>query len=349
MKARDSNLELLRLISMFMIILIHANMFLGRFCPDPLPRTFFNGMVNGICNIGVTCFILISGYFGIRLKLNKLIKLECMMITFSLLETALLYLVFPEQMQGAALLEALIKSLFPVISRKYWFYSCYVVLTLLSKWLQILIEHLEEKVFRHLLFLLLVLFSVLPTVFYFEILPDNGKGLGQMIMIYLLGRYIALYRRRLPFAKINAAVLFVFLWLLNGLSHEMPLRIGGIYHHLCKDNSITNIIMAILLFYFMKDLKITLKPLNRVTTHLFAVFALNNSLVNIFMYFFAPEDRLIMNNSGGGFLLLAAMALMILIICLLIGFLRELLFGWPDRKISEAAGRLGIKMEKLLK
>lgn len=124
-----------------------------------------------------------------------------MMISFSLLETVLLCCFFPDEMRGAALLEAVIKSFFPVISRKYWFYSCYVVLFLLSPWLHAFITRLAEKSFRRFLLLLLVLFSVLPTFFYFEILPDNGKGLGQMIMIYLIGRYISLYRNNLPFPK----------------------------------------------------------------------------------------------------------------------------------------------------
>ena len=56
---RNSNFELLRIIAMFMIILIHANMYLPIFCPGK-SRIFYNGLVNGICNIGVTCFILIG-------------------------------------------------------------------------------------------------------------------------------------------------------------------------------------------------------------------------------------------------------------------------------------------------
>ena len=64
-KQRDSNLEILRLLSMYMIVCIHANMFLGNFVSGRM-WTFFNGLVNGICNTGVTCFILISGFYGIR-------------------------------------------------------------------------------------------------------------------------------------------------------------------------------------------------------------------------------------------------------------------------------------------
>ena len=93
---RNSNHELLRLIAMYMIVFIHANMYLGSFCSGNIGM-FFNGFVNGICNIGVSCFVLISGYYGIKFNIRKLVKMECMMISFSLLETMLLYVVMPEQ------------------------------------------------------------------------------------------------------------------------------------------------------------------------------------------------------------------------------------------------------------
>lgn len=68
---RNSNHELLRLIAMYMIVFIHANMYLGSFCTGEV-RTLFNGVVNGICNIGVSCFILISGYYGVKFNIRKL-------------------------------------------------------------------------------------------------------------------------------------------------------------------------------------------------------------------------------------------------------------------------------------
>ncbi|MCM1123690.1 MAG: acyltransferase family protein [Eubacterium sp.] len=96
---RNSNHELLRIIAMFMIVFIHANMYLFHFVSGK-SAFFFNGMVNGICNIGVTCFMLISGYYGIQFDIKKFVRMECMMITYSLLETGLLYLFVPEQVGG---------------------------------------------------------------------------------------------------------------------------------------------------------------------------------------------------------------------------------------------------------
>lgn len=330
---RNSNHELLRLIAMYMIVFIHANMFLRTFITGN-HWVIFNGIVNGVCNIGVSCFMLISGYYGVRFDIRKLVKMECMMITYSLLETGILYLVFPEQMQGAALLEQLVKSVFPFVSRKYWFYSCYVCLMLFSGYIQKFIDSLDREKFRNLLLLMVVLFSVFPTVFYFELIPDNGKGLIQMLMVYMIGRYIRKYQDVL-LPRIKAGALFVLLWIINGISHEIPIQVGGIYHHLCKDNSITNLIMAVILFYLFKGMKIRSGMINKAAAYVFAVFALNNSLVTVVMEYLRPQMGF--QSPGGilGFLILAGIVLLILAGCLLIGMIREILLGWTDRWMGE--------------
>lgn len=328
---RNSSHELLRLIAIYMIVFVHANMFLGNFCTGNY-YVFFNGLINGICNIGVSCFILISGYYGVRFDIRKLVKMECMMITFSLLETGILCVTLPQQMQGAALLEQLVKSVMPFITRKYWFYSCYVCLMLLSGYIQKFTEILDKTAFRRLLILLLVLFSVFPTLFYFELIPDNGKGLVQMIMVYMIGRYIRMYRDiELPRGK--ACLIFVLLWVINGISHEIPIRVGGIYHHLCKDNSITNLIMAVILFYLFKGLRFRSGAINKAAAYVFAVFALNNSLVSVSMEYL--HERLGFRSPDGilGFLILAGVVLTVSVCCLLAGIVREILLGWIEQKL----------------
>lgn len=90
---RKSNFELLRIVAMCMIILIHLSsaIDLTSFGLKGNIGTILGGTIVGICNIGPSCFCLISGYFGIKFSKQKLIKMELLMISFSLLETALLY------------------------------------------------------------------------------------------------------------------------------------------------------------------------------------------------------------------------------------------------------------------
>ncbi len=329
--SRNSNHELLRIIAMYMIIFVHANMYLSTFCTGNL-WTIFNGLINGICNIGVSCFILISGYYGITFNLKKFVKMECMMITYSLLELGILCLSSPDQMAGAALLEQLVKSFFPFITRKYWFYSCYICLLFLSKYIQKFIDSLDHEEFKKLLCLLLLLFSVLPTFFYFELIPNNGKGLSQMIIVYMVGRYIHTYKDTVIPKK--AGLLFIILWLINGVSHEFPLQVGGIYHHLCKDNSITNLIMAVILFYLFKNLNFHSGFINKAAAYIFAVFALNNTLVRVIMEYLSDIGFQSPGNIAG-FAILAGIVFLILVSCLLIGVIREFVLGKIDQKLIQ--------------
>lgn len=334
---RNSNFELLRLISMYMIVFIHANMYLPYFC-EGKARFYFNGLVNGISNIGVTCFILISGYFGLRFHMEKLLKMECMMISFSAIETIVLCVLMPQEMQGAALLEQIIKTCFPIITRKYWFYSGYICLFCLSEYINRFVDSLSKKEFERLMIILLGLFSVFPTIFYFEIIPDNGKGLVQMIIVYMLGRYLQKYGLKI-LVKRKSIILFCGLWLANGISHEFPIRVGGIYHHLCKDNSITNIVMAVILFGLLREWKIQSEIVNKFSKNIFAVFALNNSMVSVIMYLLINSGKL--QASGVlGFILLVLVVGGVMLGCILIGGIREVLFGKIDNFIISRMSRI---------
>lgn len=323
LQKRASNIEVLRIICMYMIVMIHANMYLSYFCKG-WTWSIYNGAVNGICNIGVTCFILISGYFGMDFKLKKLLKMEIMMIGFSVLETVILCITMPETMSGVALLEQLVKSFFPFITRKYWFYSCYVCIFCFSEFINKFVDSLEKDTLKKLLKLLLLLFCVFPTVFYFEIVPDNGKGLWQMIIIYILGRYMHKYGN-IGLSTTKILVIFGGVWILNGISHEFPIQLGGIYHHLCKDNSITNILMAVLLFNLFKNWELQSDVINGLTKHIFAVFALNNSMITAVMTVIINLG--ILTPTLYGWIWLMVLSLGVMLMCLLLGALREKMFG----------------------
>ena len=71
---RESNIELLRIVSMLMVVLVHIDgASLG--LPQALTvaataRDVWQLAVEALVIIGVNCFTLISGYFGIRLRVR---------------------------------------------------------------------------------------------------------------------------------------------------------------------------------------------------------------------------------------------------------------------------------------
>lgn len=92
-----SGLELLRILSIIMIICIHAFGLVQNMAVTEVGRQTTK-LVNCICNIGVSCFILISGYFGVSRNFRKMLKLEFVVIFWSLCTSALLFWAFPESL-----------------------------------------------------------------------------------------------------------------------------------------------------------------------------------------------------------------------------------------------------------
>lgn len=80
---RSSNIELLRIVAMFMVVLFHANMWSLECCYNDANLlkdydTNFSSLLNINLESGLTCicvnlFVLISGFFSIKLELGKMI------------------------------------------------------------------------------------------------------------------------------------------------------------------------------------------------------------------------------------------------------------------------------------
>ena len=345
MKERQSNFELLRLIAIYMIVLIHINMYVYNFSVGTVAFVYSH-MINGICNTGVTLFILISGYFGVKLDVKKLTKLELRMITYSLIVLAIMFITGFASYSFGDKLELTAKAIMPFISRNHWFYTCYVLIILFSGFINDFVNCLGEKRLRHLLIMMLVVFSIFPTFLYFEVVPDNGKGIVQMLMVYMMGRYIRLYGE--DFGTKNAkwfAPVFIGLWVINSISHAFPIQVGGIYHTICKDNSITNLIIAICVFYLFKRMNFKSKLINTCAKYVFAIFAINYVLIDICVDAAIGKEGFIPADPFLGICLLVAISFAIVIICIIIGVIRELLLALVDETIAEKINKIVRKQE----
>lgn len=339
---RNSGLELLRIIAILMIICIHAFGLVQGIKVNQVGKETTR-IVNCICNMGVSCFVLISGYFGVKRDWKKIIRLELMVIFFSFCTTALLAVVFPEIYQGSELLELIIKSCIPVISRKHWFYTCYICLLLLSPWLNEALERMTKRQLEGFLLTMLLLFSVFPTFLYFEIMQDGGKGLVNMILVYVLGRYIRKYGD-FPVRRWKAVLVFLVLLGLSYISSLYLFTVGGIHHSFIKDNSIVNIGMAVMLLYLCKDVKWRLTGINGISGHVFGIYILNVPVLQCMHTFVLKMDESKVSTNYFPFWMALEVGATFLI-CLLCDGLRQLLFGRLERALVGGICKLGEKID----
>ncbi len=336
MKAeRNSSFELLRLLCIFGIVVMHS--FAGIDTSSSLVNTEVHIFFNSLFNTGVTCFILISGYFGIRFCLEKLIRLDIMIIFFSVCSTLLLEDFGPK---------SLIKSLIPVLSRRHWFITCYFALCILAPFLNEIPRRLEQAKFRNLLLVLLLLLSFIPTLTTYDIMQDAGKGLADFVMIYLIGRYLALYKTQAHCKKALSAgfvlcILFIFIF-----DSALTLCHGGVlYNTFSRDCSAFIILASVLLLLLFREIQFTSRTLNRIARNVLAVTVLDSTLQAVF-------SRFIDLNTYGGSrllpLLIPAYALAIVAAAILLNEIRTLTIGRIDLPVSESLARLWYSLQDFI-
>lgn len=264
---RASGIEFLRLLSLFGIILCHV-------LSDGKSLTGINKYFCLLANsgihagVGVVCFMLITGYFGANFSLRRFNKTYSVIYICSLVCLGCAIIAY-----GFSPMTAL-KSLIPVTSGRWWYASCYIYTLLLSPFLDSLAKKIDQKVFQKLLALLLTLFYVLPTFLYFDINNDKGKGLANMIIIYLLGRYLKMYP-----PKISNKALWITMASLMAVSFAgncaVTIVTKDIHWPFGRDCTVTTLGIALCLFLICARGKFESKTINFIAKNAFYIYLLD--------------------------------------------------------------------------
>ena len=271
-KKRSSNFELLRIISILLILLGHI-----AFHTDEANLSLFNAHLlksfMSVGNIAVSCFILISGYFGVTLKWEQFLRLIIMTTLYSVL----LFFVY----HGFSSINVVefARSVFVVPLYHNWFMSCYLILMLLSPFINQYCDICDKKTFTKLIITLFIAFCVIPTIFnssYYTILTMGGKCLTYFIFIYLTGRYIRLHhdvifnRKRLIGVYLITTLTGIFLnYTVSAIFNK---TMSPMFF---SDCSVFTYIAAISIFYLFKSFTFQSKAINFLSSSVLAVFLLD--------------------------------------------------------------------------
>lgn len=185
----------------------------------PFINTYYLHFLLAGGEIGVDIFVLISAYFmsASTVSIKKIVKLELQVFFYSVIIELIFSLIFPETFS----VKQLIKSFFPVMSEKYWFYNVYLLLYILVPFLNSFIEKLERIQHQKLLILLFIVLSVIPSVR--KHWGENFYSmLGWFIFLYFSSAYVRKYqsdfsRKSTFYFFIGVIFYFIFISLFLGL------------------------------------------------------------------------------------------------------------------------------------
>lgn len=192
---RNLNFELLRIIAMFMVVMLHVNSFGGllyEYKPDLYPFPFLiSNFFEYLCIIAVNLYVLISGYFlsgkSSPFKLEKTLKLIVITVFWSWI-IGLLSCLF----LGANVNDFLFNGIFPIMSRRYWFVTDYIILYMLSPFYNIVLQSLSKVQHLWLLSILLFFFSIVQFLWEPVILSD-GYSSYWFSFLYIQASFIRKY------------------------------------------------------------------------------------------------------------------------------------------------------------
>lgn len=151
MKKRCSNIEALRIISMLMILMLHLLNY-GRLLEKSnvlTAKEFCIWFLEALCFVAVNCYVIIGGYFLVdsNFKIKRILKIWSETLFYSILIYSIFYFTI---YQEKTVKETLI-NFFPVFLRNYWFVTVYIVLLILSPFLNKLINSLSQKQYTYLI------------------------------------------------------------------------------------------------------------------------------------------------------------------------------------------------------
>ena len=185
---RLSNFEILRIISMLLIICHHFALYSGFRYPSStitMNSVFIQFLSYG-GQLGVNLFVLISGYFLVKneFKVKKAVKLWMDISIYAII----IMLIFAIAGTDFNFFEV-VKNIFPIPYNMWWFATSYFMMYLLSGYINKLIYALSKRELDHLILLLIVICSILPTF----MAARMTSTLMWFFLLYIIAARIRLY------------------------------------------------------------------------------------------------------------------------------------------------------------
>lgn len=279
--ARNSSLELLRIIAMLFIVLSHACAH-SRF-DYSLSGLSWNKLFvqwGALGHIGSGLFMLISGYFLCTKRRNyqSLIRLFLQVWFYSVI----LFLVCKFGFQYPYSLYDYVTVFFPAVFQEYWFFTVYTVIILLCPYINLFLEKGGREAHRDLLVVMFFLWVLIPT---FTLQSIFGSSLIQMLFYYIVGAYFRLYpeytlknkRIIIGYTIAGFALLFTSTFMLDYLGESIDLfrDKGDMFY---TKESLLIVMSAIGMFsYFVKMKPFSNRSIDKVAACMFGVYLIHDN------------------------------------------------------------------------
>ena len=211
---RQSNIELCRIVSILLVMLVHTTFATFGWETQSLGIQ----TLAAFSIIGVNVFVLITGYFSVKLKWTTLVNIAFICFFWMLVKNVGRFLV------GETIS---ISALF-FITKSNWFIPCYIGLLFLSPLLNLFSDKANKKTLLGGAFSLLLIevwFDWLPPTPGLSIGTQGGCSVLSFAILYLVARYIKLYGIPAWFKK-SSLIIYILCSLSLVVLNVISIKIG---------------------------------------------------------------------------------------------------------------------------
>ncbi len=206
--ARNSSIELLRSISAFIIVITHFATHGGfDFALSELTiPLYWWYLIEMGGYLGVSCFVLIAGYFlstSAKGKLNarNIFKFFGQLIFYAVSIYLILCIIGAQQFN----IKKLMQAFFPVTMNTWWYAGAYISLYLVHPFINQLIHTISRRTYRNLIVGFIGLWCIIPTVTQYK---NQYNEFIWFITLYLVAGYIRMYGLNPKFTVRHYALFF---------------------------------------------------------------------------------------------------------------------------------------------
>lgn len=342
-RQRKSNIEILRLISMFLIIVYHYIFYGLKPLSNPISfdvQAGWGGYISMealwvLSGVAVNCYVMITGYFLIN---KKEIRWDGVCRTWIQTLFYSLFFLFISMFLGMPIdNEDIMKSLFPVCSREYWFVTSYIGLLLFAPFLSILVCSLSKRQFLFLVSLLLIISFQYP----FGRIYAGFRSIVWFSFLFLVGGYLKLYDVHPKLKKYNG-LLFLGFWVFLVFMGTAYNYYKGVFSLVSSSFDGPIFFLSFLFFLLFLQMKCEQRfylQINKLAPFTFGIYLIHEN------FFVRPLlwNMLIPNKYECPILIHCLVTcLLIFISCLIVDYFRMKLFilGRIDKYISNFCSKL---------
>jgi len=351
---RNYGIDALRIFSMFLVVILHI---LGH--GGVLENaTGTNKHIAWLLEIAAYCavdiYALISGYVGYTdspksFRTAKFLTMWAQVFCYSFGITLCAFLIKPESIGVITL----IRSIFPVASDQYWFFSCYAALYFLMPWLNRFIRSIENKDLTQLVAVLFGLFS-LYMVFVGRLssadpfMLKDGYSTVWLIVLYVIGAWMKRIditkKMQVKYAWLVVIICVLTSWLFKDVITGFIQT--GVFVDYVSPTILLSAMAYLVIFAKMKPNKVMRKVITFFAPAAFGVYLIHVQPI-VYGHYMSNVFVWIANVPiwTTGFIVIGC-SLVILIGCLLIEKLRLLLF--EAFRINRLMNIVGSKLDKSL-